>query len=219
MLTNDTFKFLSGLKKNNNKPWFDAHRKNYEAAQEEIKKLVEAWIKVAGKNDESLSALEPKKCIFRINRDIRFSADKTPYKKNLGAYINKGGKNANTAGYYLHIEPGNSFFAAGNWMPTPVELSKIRQEIDYNFDSFKKIINDKKFKTVFGSLSEEGKLKRPPKNYDEANPAIEFLKNKSFIVSAKLKDSELASKDFIKQLSALTANVKPFVDFLNSAIE
>lgn len=109
MLTNDTLKFLKELSKNNNKEWFEKNRKRYENAQTEIKIFIEEWIKNYGKKDESIARLEPKKCIFRINRDVRFSANKSPYKNNLGAYLNKGGKSSNTAGFYLHIEPDNCF--------------------------------------------------------------------------------------------------------------
>jgi uncharacterized protein (TIGR02453 family) len=219
MLSNDTLKFLKGLKKNNNKPWFEANRKAYENAQSEIKAFMGEWIQAYGKKDSSIADLDPGKCLFRIHRDIRFSPDKTPYKKNLGAYINKGGKNKNTAGFYLHIEPGNCFFGAGNYMPTSEELAKIRQEIDYNFPAFKKIIGEKKFKTEFGELSAENKLKRPPKGYDDENPAIEFLKLKGFTVFRKLSDEELTSKDFVKMITQLSNTAKPLIDFLNAAIE
>lgn len=219
MLSNETLKFLKELKKNNNKPWFEANRKRYENAQTEIKSFVEAWIKSYGKKDESIAHLDPKKCIFRINRDVRFSADKSPYKNNLGAYLTKGGKNANLAGFYLHIEPGACFFGAGNYMPMPDQLAKIRQEIDYNFSDFKKMISSKNFKDSFGDLTTENKLKRPPKGYDEDNAAIEYLKLKGFTVFKKLKDEELTSKDFVKTITELSVTVKPFIDFMNNATE
>lgn len=218
MPLNETFKFLKGLKKNNNKPWFEANRKSYETSQEEIKSLIAEWIKQFGKTDPNIADLDPKKCVFRIHRDVRFSADKSPYKKNLGAYLNKDGKNHNTAGYYLHIEPGGCFFGAGNYMPTPEELAKTRQEIDYNFSDFKKIVNNKKFKDTFGELSTENKLSRPPKGYDADNAAIEYLKLKGFTVFRKLKDEEVLSKDISKTLTDLSKTVKPFIDFLNNAI-
>jgi len=218
MLTNDTLKFLSELAKNNNKNWFEANRKRYENAQTEIKDFTETWIKNYGKKDDTIAFLEPKKCIFRINRDVRFSTNKDPYKNNLGSYLNKGGKSSNTAGFYLHIEPKNCFFGAGNYMPMPDELAKIRQEIDYNFADFKKIISSKKFKDNFGDLSLENKLKRPPKGYDETNDAIEYLKLKGFTVFKKISDEELTSKDFVKTITELSSTVKPLVDFLNNAI-
>ena len=218
MLSNDTLKFLKELSKNNNKDWFEKNRKRYDNAQTEIKSFIAEWIKLYGKKDESIAHLDPKKCIFRINRDVRFSADKSPYKKNLGAYLTKGGKDTNLAGFYLHIEPGACFFGAGNYMPMPDQLAKIRQEIDYNFSDFKKIISSKKFKENFGDLNEENKLKRPPKDYDETNNAIEYLKLKGFTVFHKISDQELTSKDFARTITELCSTVKPFIDFLNGAI-
>lgn len=218
MLTNETLKFLKGLKKNNNKPWFEANRKAYDAAIAEIKSFTEAWINSYAKTDPGIATLDPKKCVFRIHRDVRFSANKSPYKNNLGAYLNVGGKHANTAGYYLHIEPGNCFFGAGNYMPSPEELARIRQEIDYNFSDFSKIIGNKKFKSTFGGMNRDNALKRAPKGYDENNPAIDYLKLKGFTVFCKLSDEALTSKDFVKTLSGLCTTAKPLVDFLNAAI-
>lgn len=219
MLTNDTLKFLKDLSKNNNKEWFEKNRKRYENAQTEIKTFIAEWIKLYSKKDESIAHLDPKKCIFRINRDIRFSANKTPYKNNLGAYLTKGGKSSNYGGFYLHIESNNCFFGAGNYQPMPEELAKIRQEIDYNFSDFKKIISNKKFKDNFDNLSQENKLKRPPKGYDENNGAIEYLKLKGFTVFKKITEEELTSKDFVKTITELSTTVKPFIDFLNNAVE
>ncbi len=219
MLTNDTLKFLKELSKNNNKEWFEKNRKRYENSQTEIKAFIAEWIKNYGKKDESIAHLDPKKCIFRINRDVRFSSDKSPYKNNLGAYLTKGGKNTNLAGFYLHIQPGECFFGAGNYMPMPEQLAKIRQEIDYNFSDFKKIISSKKFKDLFGDLHTENKLKRAPKGYEEDNEAIEYLKLKGFTVFHKLKDEEITSKDLVKTITELSVTVKPFIDFLNAAVE
>ena len=219
MLSKQTFKFLSDLKKHNDREWFEKNKKSYEAAQAEIKDFIAEWLKAFSKKDESLSHLEPKNCLFRIYRDVRFSADKSPYKTNLGAYINKGGKNGNTAGYYLHIEPGNCFYGAGNYMPTPEQLAKIRQEIDYNFSDFNKLISGKKFKDTFGDLMQDNKLKKPPRGYDENNPAIEFLKLKGFTIWSKLKDEEVLDKNFIKQIVKLSEMSQPFIEFLNTAVE
>ncbi|MFN8237201.1 MAG: DUF2461 domain-containing protein [Chitinophagales bacterium] len=219
MLSNDTLKFLKDLKKNNNKPWFEANRKRYEHAQSEIKDFITGWINTFGKKDPSIAQLDPKKCLFRIHRDVRFSTDKSPYKNNLGAYISKGGKSGSHAGYYLHIEPGNCFFGAGYYMPMPDDLQKIRQEIDYNFGDFKKIIHSKRFKETFGDLSTESKLKRAPKGYDEQNEAIEYIKLKGFTVFKKLDDDFFLSKDLVKTSTELCLLSKPFVDFLNAAID
>jgi uncharacterized protein (TIGR02453 family) len=218
MLTKSTLDFLSDLRNNNHKDWFELNKPRYQQAQKEIKSLLRVWIDELGKIDNTIAELDPNKCVFRINRDVRFSKDKSPYKLNLGAYVVAGGKQSNLAGYYLHIEPNNCFFGAGNYMPMPDQLSKIRQEIDYNFDDFSKIIQDKKFVNTFGLLSSENKLKNPPKGYSTDNVALEYLKLKSFTVFAKLKDGDILKQNFATHLIELCKQVQPFVSFLNTAV-
>src|SRR4026207_2423805 len=148
MLQSSTLKFLKDLKKNNNKPWFDANRERYEEAKADFANFIQQVIDVHSKKDKTLASLKAKDCMFRINRDVRFSKDKSPYKTNFGASINKGGKKAfGSAGYYFHLEPGGSFTGGGLYGPAPEELKKTRQEIDYNFTDFKKIIHSKKFRS------------------------------------------------------------------------
>ena len=219
MIQSDTLRFLKNLHKNNNKDWFDAHRDTYEVAKANFKEFVEELILGISKFDPAVKHLEAKNCIFRINRDVRFSKDKSPYKNNFGASISPGGKKSFTAGYYFHLQPGASFLAGGMWQPEPVNLNAIRQEIDYNFSDFKKIISSKKFKDLFGDLHTENKLKRAPKGYEEDNEAIEYLKLKGFTVFHKLKDEEITSKDLVKTITELSVTVKPFIDFLNAAVE
>ena len=138
MLQSSTLKFLKALKKNNNKPWFDAHRKEYEQAKGDFTFFIQSVIDKHSKSDPTINSISAKDCMFRINRDIRFSKDKSPYKTNMGAYINRGGKKSLFGGYYFHCEPGQSFVGGGLWMPMPPELNKVRQEIDYNYAAFKK---------------------------------------------------------------------------------
>ncbi len=217
MIQKTTLQFLTELKKNNSKEWFDANRKKYEAAKEDIKQISEKLIKSIGAYDEEIGQLLAKDCTFRINRDVRFSKNKAPYKTNMSCILAKGGKKAETAGFYVHIEPGGAFVAAGYWAPEAKKLAAVRQEIDYNFDDWKKIISTKKFKEIFGELSKEGVLQRPPKGYDAENPAIEFLKLKSFIVTKKITDAELQDKNFVKILTNIFTVVKQMIDFLNEA--
>ena len=221
MLQPSTIKFLKDLKKNNNKEWFHANRKTYENAKGDYASFIDGIIKAHGKKDESIAGLTAKNCMFRINRDVRFSKDKSPYKTNFGASINFGGKKIMKAGYYIHCEPGAGFVAGGIYMPMPDDLKKLRQEIDYNFDEFKKIIHHKNFKSLFGDLSMDGgmKLSRPPKSYDETNPAIEYLKLKSFIATTKLSDADLSSKDLPKKILTAFDAIQQLVAFANRAIE
>ncbi|MGG9970684.1 DUF2461 domain-containing protein [Ferruginibacter sp. SUN002] len=220
MIQTSTIKFLKDLKKNNNKPWFDNNRKIYETAKTDFVLFVDELINGMTKFDPSLSELIAKNCVFRINRDARFSKDKSPYKTNMGASINKGGKKVSDAGYYFHLEPGQSFIAGGCYMPEPEDLNNIRQEIDYNYDEWKKIVNDKTFKKYFtNGIESPDKLVRPPKGYEESNPAIEFIKMKGFIVSCPISDTALTDPKSFKAIIKTFEAIKPLVDFINRAIE
>lgn len=221
MLAASTIKFLRDLKKNNNKLWFDANRKAYEAAKADFAFFIQAVIDAHSKNDSSIKDLKAKDCIFRINRDVRFSKDKSPYKTNMGASINKGGKKAwNSAGYYFHLEPGSCFAGGGIYMPEAETLKKIRQEIDYNLPDFKKILTSKKFKPVYGDLdrSAEYTLSRVPKGYEPDNPAAEYLKLKSFIGMMKVNDADLTSKDLVKKITAGFEALQPVINFINQSL-
>jgi uncharacterized protein (TIGR02453 family) len=220
MLQPSTLKFLKSLKKNNNKTWFDAHRKEYESAKIDFENFIQKVLEKHAKKDPDLKELTAKKCMFRINRDIRFSKDKSPYKSNLAASMDKGGKKSGFAGYYFHCEPGKNFIGGGLWMPSTDNLKRVRQEIDYCFDEFKKIITHKKFKSVYKDLYEEEgvKLNKIPQGFQKDNPASEYLKLKSWLAIAELKDAEITSKGLLnKTLNALEA-LQPLVKFLNRAL-
>lgn len=219
MLQAATLKFLKDLKLNNNKPWFDAHRKDYDSAREDFTAFIQKVIDSFAKKEPVIGHLKAKDCMFRINRDVRFSKDKSPYKTNFGAYINAEGKKSWTAGYYFHFEPGNSFMGGGMWMPEPAQLAKVRQEIDYNLTDFKKIITSKKFKDTYGGLStdKEYTLSRVPKGFEADNPAAEYLKFKSFVATAPVTDSDLTNKNLAAKTVKAYETLQPLVAFLNEA--
>ncbi|MBX9784662.1 MAG: DUF2461 domain-containing protein [Chitinophagaceae bacterium] len=221
MLQSSTLKFLSNLKKNNNKPWFDANRKQYEDAKADFANFIQTIIEKHGKKDASIAHLQAKECMFRINRDVRFSKDKSPYKTNMGAFINAGGKKSNLAGYYFHLEPGGCFAGGGMYMPMPPDLAKIRQEIDYNLADFKKIISSKKFKTAYGDFDRDAEylLSRVPKGYEADNPAADYLKLKSFVATIKIPDISLTSKTLVKEVSTAFEALQPLIEFLNKAVK
>ena len=219
MLQTSTIQFLLNLKKNNNKPWFDNNRKVYESTKADFASFVENIIKATATFDEPIGILKAKDCMFRINRDVRFSKDKSPYKSNMGASFSYGGKKASVAGYYFHCEPGQSFAAGGFYMPTAPELAKIRQEIDYNFDEWLQIVQYNNFVKHFpNGVDGTDVLVRPPKGYDENNPAISFLKMKGFIVSEQIADADLTNKNIVTKIAGSFAAMKPMIDFLNRAI-
>lgn len=221
MIQPSTVSFLKKLAKNNNKPWFDANRAVYQDARTDFAAFIDQLIEEHGKSDPQIAHLAAKDCMFRINRDIRFSKNKTPYKKNFAASINRGGKKSIYAGYYFHLEPGNSFTGGGIWMPMPDETRKIRQEIDYNWADFKKIIGSAKFKAAFNGLdtAEAGiALTNVPRGYEKDNPAAEYLKLKSWVAMQPVSDAELTSKDLVKKVVKSFAAIQPLLYFINAAL-
>lgn len=214
-----TLKFLKQLAKNNRKEWFDEHRKTYEAAKAEFEAVVKSVIDKSLVFDKLLVGLEAKKCLFRINKDVRFSKDKSPYKLNMGASINPGGKKSMIAGYYLHIEPGKSFLAGGTWQPMPDVLAAIRQEIDYNGKDFRKILAAKDFKAYFGGLSDEDKLKTAPKGYEKTHPDIDLLQHKSFVVVHEITDAQVMDKNFPAYAAKVFKAMLPLNSFLRNCGE
>lgn len=221
MLQPQTLAFLTDLKANNSKAWFDVNRKAYEAARSDFIQSVQAIINGTQAIDPTLAEtpLEAKKCIFRINRDVRFSNDKSPYKTNFGAWFNKGGKALNSAGYYLNLEPGNCFLAGGLYMPDPDLLARTRQEIDYNFDAFSGLLTAPAFTRYFNGLNRDDALQRPPKGYAADNPAIDYLKLKSFTAWHKLPDEAVTKPDFEQQVVTIFGGLQPLVAFLNRGLD
>ncbi|WP_077922809.1 DUF2461 domain-containing protein [Spirosoma sp. 209] len=220
MLHPSTLTFLSDLKENNNKPWLDANRATYEAAKGDFIQLVTALIDGLSTIDPAIaeSGLQAKNCLFRINRDIRFSPNKSPYKTNFGAWLNPGGKKSESAGYYLNVQPGGSFVAGGLYMPDPAALSAVRQEIDYSLDEFEGLLNQPAFARHFKGLDRSDALQRPPKGYTADNPAVEYLKLKSFTVSHPLSDTDLTKPTLTKRVLDAFAALQPLVHYLNRAV-
>jgi uncharacterized protein (TIGR02453 family) len=212
-------KFLKAVGKNNNRDWFEKNKATYLNAKESFDDFLEGLHKELLKFDEGLGNINPRKLAFRIYRDVRFSKDKRPYKTNMGAGFSPHGKMDQEAGYYIHVEPGKSFVAGGLYMPSPENLAKIRQEIDYNADNLLKILNNKKFKSHFPKgLDDWDKLKTMPKGYAKDHPHIDLLKNKSFVVSRQFTDAEVMNKNFAKKVAESCKLIKPLNEFLSQAI-
>jgi uncharacterized protein (TIGR02453 family) len=221
MLEPQTLKFLSQLKKNNNKPWFDAHRAQYEAARIDFSNFIQLLIDALQKSDTTITGTTAKDSQFRINRDVRFSKDKRPYKDNFGAFIARGGKKSIFAGYYFHLAPGNSFIGGGLWHPEPANLKKVRQEIDYNWDEFQSILKNKNFKKTFGDLykGDDLSLKRMPKGYAEDHPAMSYLKLQSLIAEQKIADEDLTKASLHKKALGAFQQLQPLLNFINRSLE
>ena len=212
------FNFLSDLKRNNTREWFEKNKHRYEESVAYFKEIVQAIIKELGSAEPEIGLLKPKDCIFRIYRDVRFSRDKTPYKLHFGAYFSAGGKASGQAGYYLHLEPeSESFLGGGLYHPDREKLAKVRQEIDYNASELASIVKAKNFRKIFGKIQGES-LVRAPKGYAEDHPQIELLKLKDFFVIHPLTDKSINEKNFVKNVIRMYKTLKPFNDFLNVAI-
>lgn len=211
-------KFLQTLSKHNDRVWFEKNKDTYLQAKENFELFVEKFLVELSKFNPSLAGLNPRKLPFRIYRDVRFSKDKSPYKTNMGAGFSPNGKLVQEPGYYLHIEPGRSFLAGGIYMPDPSNLSKIRQEIDYNGEKLEKILKDKKFMKWYKDFSDFDKLKTVPKGYAKDHPRLDWLQHKTFIVSHAFTDKEVQDKNFLKTLTEASKAMKPFVEYLKEAI-
>lgn len=219
MLHASTLDFLRLLDQNNNKLWFDENRKLYEAAKQDFEQLVGEILRHNVSLIPELEGRKPKDCVFRIYKDVRFSKDKTPYKNNFGAAFGKTDKKVNSAGFYLHLQPNNqSFVGGGIWMPDATLLKQIRQEIDYNFEEFSTLLHKDDFKKTFGGLDKSEQLKKCPKGYSEDNPAIEYLKLKSFTTAAGISDKDMLNADLVERISDYFKTMKDFIDFLNRSI-
>ncbi|OIQ16265.1 MAG: TIGR02453 family protein [Flavobacterium sp. MedPE-SWcel] len=220
MFPQQALEFLEDLKINNNRDWFQANQDRYKTYKQTYRDTVEAFVTEISKSEESLQHLEFKNCSFRINRDVRFSKDKAPYKTNMGIWMSAGTKNFSLAGYYIHIEKGASFIAGGMYQPNPAELKKIRREIAGFHEDLEEITNNKELNSIYGGLerTEKNSLKTAPKGYEKDHIAIEFLRLKSFVAVAKLDDKDLESDNFIQETTQKLLVLKPLVEFINRAL-
>jgi len=212
-----TLDFLSDLKHHNEREWFRTNRKRYDEAKLNYESFVQAVIDKIAEFDTVFKDLEVKSCTYRINRDIRFSNDKSIYKTHMGAFIVKGGKKNGDrfAGYYMHVEPGgNSMIAGGAYMPPMAWLTAIRGKINENGDKLMKIITNREFIKYFGELEGE-KLKSAPKGYSRDHPYIELLKLKSYLAAKMISDREIIGGECFDFIIDACKALKPLNDFLN----
>lgn len=213
--------FLNELSRNNTREWFDVHRDDYQKAKAAFEKLTDELIAEVLRFDPSIGPLKAKDCTFRIFRDTRFANDKTPYKINMGTFIARGGRKSPYSGYYLHLEPdGKSFAGGGLYMPPSENLKKVRQEIFYNIDAFKAILQEKNFKKTFGGLDLMGdELKKAPQGFPPDWPDIDLLKRKHIVVGKYFKDEELDKKKTKEVIIDAFKAMRPLSAFVNQALE
>lgn len=223
MIEKETLLFLDDLRRNNYKEWFHANRARYDAAKANVLDNAARLVEGINAFDPSLGYPDVSKLIYRINRNMRFSPDKTPYKTHFGLIMNADGdRHSPLSGYYMHVEPGGmSVVSCGLYMPEAMSgsLAAIRTAIDTHWDEFSAIVNEPEFKEHIGGLSREDKvLKRVPRGFSADSPAAEYLKLNHFYVWKHLPDELVTSPDYIPEALRLYRLMKPLNDFLNRVV-
>ncbi len=217
MITKSNFTFLKALAKNNDRDWFMANKKTYEAEHDSVISFADELLALMNKHD-NIENESGKKSVMRIYRDVRFSKDKSPYKSHWGIHFKRATKQLR-GGYYLHIEPGNTFVGGGFWGPEPGDLKLMREGISADEKSFRKILNSKSFKDHFGKNGVHGEaLKSVPKGFSNDDPAADLIKLKQFLITEQFSDAEALSADFTKKVNDSFKAMRPFLDFMSYAL-
>lgn len=204
--------FFKKLEKNNNRDWFNEHKKEFKAIETEVKNIYT----IIFENIKSHDDVDKLK-MFRIYRDVRFSKDKTPYKTHFGGSFHRT-KPKLRGGYYLHLAQNNqSFLATGFWEPNKDDLFRIRKEFEMDDQEMRKIISNKKFKSVWGSLLGD-ELKTAPRDFDKDHPAIDLIKKKQYIFTIKYTDKEVTSIDFLKEVDTSFKAIRPYFDYMSDVL-
>ncbi len=217
MIDTKTIKFLKDLSRHNDRDWFQANKQLFTAAQDNVIAFAGHLIGEIGEFDDEVAMVDPKTCVMRIYRDVRFSKDKSPYKTNFAIYISPGGRKAMNPGYYFHLEPGKSFIAAGKYGPDPAELLKIRNAIVARTDEFLSIVENNGFNKTF-ELRDE-RLKNAPKGFDAEHKAVEYLKMKGCTAFKDSSDDDGVTSDAFPKLIVKTfKETYPLISFLRAAL-
>lgn len=220
MIQKETIEFLQDLHQHNVKTWFDENRKRYERARTNFLDVTTQLIVGIEAFDEAIAStsLDPKKTLMRINRDIRFSKDKSPYNPRFFTTIGQGGKSAPFAGYYFNLAPGESFYGGGLYMPDNKILQPVRTAIEYRLSEWEEIVHAPQLSAAFGSVLSNGELKRPPKGFDKESPALAWIKWKGFYTKKDLSDADLIQPDFVETMIRDLQALYPLISFLNESI-
>lgn len=211
MLTKEVLEFLGRLQQNNNREWFAENKKEFQDNEQ----IARSFFSSVYKGLEKQDAVE-KLQIFKIYRDVRFSKDKSPYKKFLSAWFSRT-RPYNRGSYYIHLEPRASFVEGGFWEPNADDLMRIRKEFEHDDTEIRSILNDKVFVSYFNKLEGE-ELKTAPKGFDKAHPAIDIIRKKQFLVTRKFTDKEVVHKNFEKEVLATFAAMRPFLDYMSEVL-
>lgn len=211
VITKETIGFLKALKKNNNREWFAANKAQYQQAHETAKIFYLNLQEALNKHDE----IEKHK-LFRIYRDVRFSADKTPYKPHFAGSYSRAGA-SRRGGYYLRIRPGESFIAGGFWQPNKEDLLRIRKELEMDASEFREVIGDKKFKAVWGELQGD-EVKTAPKGFNRDHPDIDLIRKKGYIFVRNFTDQEVLAPDFLEAVNDSFKAIRPYFDLMSDIL-
>jgi len=212
VIPKDCFEFLKKLKKNNDRDWMQAHKKEYLNGEKSLKNFYSQIETELNVSDE-IAKLK----VFRINRDIRFSKDKTPYNVHRSASFSRAGAHRR-GGYYLRLEPGNSAMAGGFFSPEPADLLRIRREFEMDASEIRAILAQKDFQKAFGGFNQEYAVKTAPKGFSKEDPAIDLIRLKSFFVVHKFSDAEVFSEDFSDKLLYHYKLLRPYFDYMSEVV-
>ncbi|MDB5228918.1 MAG: hypothetical protein JWN78_3111 [Bacteroidota bacterium] len=215
VIDKSTLKFLKELSASNNRDWFNTHKTTYQDALQNMSMFVDGLIIEMNKHDQIENA-SGKQSLYRIYNDVRFSKDKSPYNPRFAFSLRRATRHRR-GGYYMSIKPGNSYLACGFFSPNPEDLKRIREDISYNYDTWKKILNSKVIKNNFGGLQGET-LASAPRGFQKDDPAIELLRHKQFILRHDFKDSEVVSENFLKQVNGIFKAVKIYFDYMSEVL-
>lgn len=210
--SNDVLEFFKNLEKNNNRDWFNEHKKEFKKIETDVKKTYTSLFNMLKAHDD----VDQFK-MFRIYRDVRFSLNKLPYKTHFGGTFHRK-KPELRGGYYLHIAPNNeSFIATGFWEPNAPDLQRMRKEFEMDATQMRNIISNKTFKSVWGELVGD-ELKTAPRDFDKDHPAIDLIKKKQYIFVKKYTDSDVLSDDFLNNVNAAFKVIRPYFDYMSEVL-
>ena len=207
-----TLDFLENLKENNTRDWMQEHKKQYQDNEKQLKVFYNAVKEALNEKDEI-----DKVKTFRINRDVRFSKDKTPYNVHRSVSFSRAGAHRR-GGYYLRIEPGNSRIAGGFFSPEPADLMRIRKEFEMDDQEIREILEQKNFKKAFNGFNTDNQVKTSPKGFSKDHPAIDLIKNKSFFVERTLTDEEVLGVDFLETVIYHFELLRPYFDYMSDVL-
>lgn len=216
-MLNKSLDFLKDIAVNNDRDWFAENREQYEEAREEFEHFVQLVINRISLFDPSIMTVDPKEAIFRIYRDVRFSKNKLPYKQHMGAYINAYGRKSPYCGYYVHLQPGNSFLGGGSISLPTVQLNMIRNEIMHRIEEYRSIVEDPAFKRFFPVVGADF-LKTAPRGFSKDYPYIDYLRCKEYICSYPVNETFFSKPDCLDLMAEAYIQVQRFGDFINSAL-